>query len=547
MSEQSNKSAAERQKQGQVMKHTSKQFRRAMRAYEEVKMERSGADEYEVLRGVGAKFAQTDVGNADRLMVKYGSRMAYTAAAGWAVYDGKRWDIAGGETRAMGIAGEVARAIFYECKEFDDEKAVARRIAWAEKSGRASALRGMLDAAAPSLSVDIAAFDARPHLWNASNGTVDLRTGVMRPHHPDDMLVRMSPVPYHPGAEAPTWLRFLDDVFMGDTEMIGFMQRKVGYSMFGHQDEQKAFVYTGDESNADANGSNGKSLFQAIEGEIFGEYATGVDRSLIVEERNKGAINNDVAALAGARLGLGSEFKKNDVLSDRELKRLTGDDKISARFLRREYFNFVSQCTLSYSSNYMPLITGQDDGIWRRIVMIPFKAKFLDQRDWDRLVKEGKVPAGGKLKDPRMKAKLLEELPGILAWAVAGAVAYHRDGLGVPERLYVARDSKKAEFDPFADFMDLCLEFGQEHSITSADLNRAYVNFCEVNRVKPMTDTALGLRVKGRGVDKDAELTRIRRQTVRRGACLSDIGRLYASGVTNAMQAVSSAQVRAVS
>jgi putative DNA primase/helicase len=520
------------------MKHTnSKQYRRAMRALEQWRLQMAGEKDYAILTATGATFAQTDIGNADRMMIKYGSRMAHTAAAGWAVYDGKRWDIAGGDTRAMGIAGEVARGVFFECKHLNDDKDVARRIGWAEKSGRAGSLRGMLDAAAPSLSVNIDGFDVVPHLWNAPNGTVDLRTGDLRAHSPDDMLTRMSPVAYDPKAKAPTWERFLDDVFQGDAELIGFVQRMTGYAMFGHQDAQKAFILTGDESNADGNGSNGKSLFQAILGALFGEYSTGVDRSLIVEEKNKSGINNDVAALAGARLGIGSEFKKNDVLADREFKRLTGDDTISARFLRREYFNFVSQCCLIYSSNYMPLVTGQDDGVWRRIVMVPFKAKFWEARE---------CPEGGIIKDPKMKSKLLTELTGILAWAVRGAVAYNagdlsdKDGLKVPDRLYAARDAKKGEFDPFADFMDLCLEFGQEHSISSADLNRAYRNFCQVNGTKEMTDTALGLRVKGRGVDKDGDLTRLRRQTVRRGAQLSEVGRLYAAGITSAMDALKS-------
>lgn len=532
------KQRAEERKNGvRSMKHTSKQYRRAMKCLADYQAKMAGKKDFEILTATGASFAQTDVGNADRLMIKYGSRMAHTAAAGWAVYDGKRWDVAGGETRAMGIAGEVVRGVFFECKYLDDDKAVARRLGWAEKSGRAGSLRGMLDAAAPSLSVDIAAFDTRAHLWNAPNGTIDLRTGNLLPHNPDDMLTRMSPVAYDPKAKAPTWEQFLDDVFLGEKELIAFVQRMVGYAMFGHQDAQKAFILTGDESNADANGSNGKSLFQAILGALFGEYSTGVDRSLIVEERNKSSINNDVAALAGARLGLGSEFKKNDVLADREFKRLTGDDTIKARFLRREFFDFVSQCCLIFSSNYMPLVTGQDDGVWRRIVMVPFKAKFYEARE---------CPEGAKIKDPKMKAKLLAELPGILAWAVRGAVAYHKgdvedkDGLKVPERLYAARDSKKAEFDPFADFMDLCLDFGKKYSITSADLNRAYKNFCAVNGVKEMTDTALGLRVKGRGVDKDADLTRLRRQTVRRGAQLSDVGRLYAAGITGAIEALKS-------
>lgn len=369
------------------MKHTSKQFLRAMKALKAAADEHDDLPEYKIQTAAGARFAQTDVGNADRLMIKYGSRMAFTPAAGWAVFDGKRWDLKAGTTRAMGVAGEVARPIFYETAFLNDAKDVARRIGWAEKSGRASSMSGMLKAAEAAMLVPLTDFDKNPYLWNCPNGTVDLRTGELRDFDADDMLTGMSPVAYDAEASCPTWEASLDDIFLGNREEISFIQRLVGYSMLGDQPDGIAVFLTGDEYDAKKNGSNGKTVFQNVLHDFFGEYATGVDRSLIVEDQKKSGINSDVAALAKARLGIGSEFKKTDVLSDREYKRLTGDDLIKARFLHKEFFDFRSPATLFYSTNYIPLVTGRDDGVWRRMVIVKFLAKFYD---------EFNCPPGGK-------------------------------------------------------------------------------------------------------------------------------------------------------
>lgn len=471
-----------------------------------------------VLTRAGAGFDLTDLGNADRLLAKYGTRMAFVEGIGWVVFDGYCWDRYSGAKRAKGMAGEIARAIRSECQHLDKEE-VPFRLQWAERSGRANSIRGMLEMAEPAVLTPLDAFDKQPHLWNAQNGTLDLSTGQMAAFSPANMMTGMGPLHYDPKAQCPGWDAFITDITCGDHTLAGLLQRAVGYSMFAHQDEQVAFFLTGDETNDKMNGSNGKSLFLAIIAAVFGQYQTGVDKGLIAQDARKSGINSDVAALSGKRLGIGGEFERNDILAEREFKRLTGEDVIKARFLRQEYFDFYSMATLWYATNYMPLIQSQDAGVYRRIVIIPFLAKFHDA--WE-------CPKGGKVKDINLKSRLLDELEGIFRWCVEGAVAYAKGGLSVPGHLHAVRNAKKNAFDPLSDFAAICLDIGPDKVEQAGNLFRAYERFAEVNEGQKLTSTAFGRRLNGMGIVKDAELSK--RLVYRRGACLNRIGKAYFNG-----------------
>ncbi len=471
-----------------------------------------------VLTRAGARFDLSELGNSDRLLARYGDRMAYVVGADWVVFDGRCWDRYSGKERAIGMAAEIARAIKFECQHLDKEE-VPFRLQWAERSGRASSIRGALDMAKPAVLVPLDVFDQKNHLWNAQNGTLDLTTGQLAQFSPADMLTGMGPLHYDPKAQCPAWDAFITDITCGDRTLAGFLQRAVGYSMFAHQEEQVAFFLTGEETNDKMNGSNGKSLFLAIMAAVFGQYQTGVDKGLITQDARKSGINSDVAALSGKRLGIGGEFERNDVLAEREFKRLTGEDVIKARFLRQEYFDFYSMATLWYATNYMPLIQSQDAGVYRRTIIIPFLAKFYDAHE---------CPEGGKVKDPKLKARLLGELEGIFRWCVEGAVAYAQGGLSVPGHLYAVRNAKKNAFDPLSDFASICLDIGPDKVEQAGNLFRAYERFAEVNEGQKLTSTAFGRRLNGMGIVKDAE--RSKRLVYRRGARLNEVGKAYFNG-----------------
>lgn len=477
-----------------------------------------------ILARAGAGFDLTHLGNSDRFLAKYGTRTAFAIGAGWVVFDGHCWDRYSGNERVKGMAGEIARAIKEECK-FLKKKHVPYRLQWAASSGRASAINGSLELTKPAIMVSLDVFDRQPHLWNAQNGTLDLTTGQLAQFSPAHMKTGMGPLHYHPKAPCPAWDAFITDITCGDRTLAGFLQRAVGYSMFAHQEEQVAFFLTGDETNDKMNGSNGKSLFLAIMAAVFGQYQTGVDKGLIAQTARKSGINSDVAALSGKRLGIGGEFDRNDVMDEREFKRLTGDDVIKARFLRQEYFDFYSKATLWYATNYMPLIQSQDAGVYRRTIIIPFLAKFHDAHE---------CPKGGKVKDPKLKARLLSELEGIFRWCVEGAVAYAQGGLNVPGHLYAVRNAKKNDFDPLSDFASICLDFGPDKVEQAGRLFRAYERFAEVNEGRRFSGTDFGLRMNGMGIVRDSELSK--KRVHRRGACLNEVGKAYLNGTRGLME-----------
>ena len=471
-----------------------------------------------ILARAGAGFDLTHLGNSDRFLAKYGTRTAFAIGAGWVVFDGHCWDRYSGNERAKGMAGEIARAIKEECK-YLKKKQVPYRLQWAASSGRASAINGSLDVMKPAVMVPLDVFDRQPHLWNAQNGTLDLTTGQLAQFSPADMLTGIGPLHYDPEAQCPAWDAFITDITCGDRTLAGFLQRAVGYSMFAHQEEQVAFFLTGDETNDKMNGSNGKSLFLAIMAAVFGQYQTGVDKGLIAQAARKSGINSDVAALSGKRLGIGGEFDRNDVMDEREFKRLTGEDVIKARFLRQEYFDFYSMATLWYATNYMPLIQSQDAGVYRRTIIIPFLAKFHDAHE---------CPEGGKVKDPKLKARLLDELGGIFRWCVEGAVAYAQGGLNVPGPLYAVRNAKKDDSNPLSDFASICLDIGPDKVEQAGNLFRAYQRFAEVNEGESFTNARFGRRLNGMGIVKVPELSK--KHIHRRGACLNEVGKAYLNG-----------------
>lgn len=478
---------------------------------------------------VSSDFTQNDLGNADRLVAHCSHILRHTPQTGWMAFDGRRWNRGTGAAKARNFANEVARAISEECQHLGSDKAVAARAAWAKQSGQNARIKAMLETAEPDLSTSIDDFDKDENMMCLVNGVVDLRTGDLHAHAPEQMMSLLAGSSFDPKdrIECPLWEKFLDDIMCGDTEIVRFLQRAIGYSMFATAREQVAFFLTGDEEHKKQNGSNGKSLFLSILQAVMGEYATTVTRTLIVEKNHEG-ISNDVAKLKGKRVAFGSEFKRKDIIAAEQFKRLTGDENVEARFLHKEYFEFLNLATLWFATNYLPLVSDQDDGVWRRMVIIPFRAKF-----WPKET----CPKGGKVKDNTLKERLMKGLPGILQWCIDGAMAYAAEGrLVMPEQLFAQREAKQVEFDPLRDFMQACVEQDPEATTPAVDFRRAYERFCEMNGMEPMSVTAFGRRMNEEGLVKDEALTKARGSVHRRGARLSKAGLACASRNMPALQ-----------
>jgi len=314
-------------------------------------------------------------------------------------------------------------------------------------------------------------------LLNVQNGTLDLNTGKLRPHSRAALLTKLSPISYDAAATCPTWEAFLLRVMGGRVHLVDFLRRAVGYTLTGRTDEQCLFLLYG-------TGANGKSTFLDTLGALLAEYSTQSDfETFEAKDKSGGGASSDLARLAGARLVMAVEAESGRRLAESRIKQITGGDMIAARFLFSEFFEFKPQFKLFLAANHKPEVRNNDEGIWRRIKLIPFE--------------EYIKPAE---RDPRLMEKLRAELPGILAWAVRGCLEWQADGLATPAEVEAATASYREDMDRLGAFFEDCCLFGRQYRATARDLYGAYEGWCESNGERPMPQRSFGLRLAERSL-----------------------------------------------
>jgi putative DNA primase/helicase len=388
------------------------------------------------------------------------------------VWDGKRWkkDASGEVYR---LAKETVASIYGEAEAAPDgerRKALANH---AMKSEAGARIREMVDLARSDVPVMPEDLDASPDLLNALNGTVDLRTGELREHRRDDLITKIAPVEYRPDAPAPVWAAFLERVLPGEA-LRGFVQRAAGYSATGDTSEQCMFINHG-------TGANGKSTFQEALAAALGDYAMRTPTEMLLAKR-PGSVPNDVARLKGARLVTASEMEEGRRLAESLVKDLTGQDTITARFMRAEFFDFRPTHKLWLSTNHKPEIRGTDVAIWRRIRLIPFTET---------------IPPAEQ--DKKLPEKLRDELPGVLAWIVEGCLEWRRKGLRPPNEVRRATVEYRAEMDVLAAFLADCCQQGEGMSAFAGNLWNAWRRWCQETGESEGTQKRFGGRLAERG------------------------------------------------
>jgi putative DNA primase/helicase len=413
-----------------------------------------GWERFSLREGRGV-YLCTDTGNAERLADRHGANLRYCYPWGkWLVYDGTRWrvDDRGAVVR---LAKDTARSIFEEAKEAPDDDTAKRLGKWATSSLSESKLRAMISLAQsePGIPVLPEELDSPADLLNVLNGTIDLRTGELREHRREDLITKLSPIEYGPGAPAPTWERFLERVLPGE-DLRAFVQRAAGYSATGDTSEQCMFINYG-------TGANGKSTFQETLSATLGDYAMRTPTEMLLAKRSDG-VPNDVARLKGSRFVSASETEEGRRLAESRIKDLTGQDTITARFMRAEWFDFEPVHKLWLSTNHKPEIRGTDAAIWRRIRLLPWAVA---------------IPLAQQ--DKQLPEKLRAELPGVLAWIVRGCLEWRRKGLQAPEEVRRATIEYRAEMDVVGAFLAECCVLGSDEDVSAADLYKAYGEWCK--------------------------------------------------------------------
>lgn len=377
-----------------------------------------------------------DTGNAQRFIDRYGDIVRYSYnRKRFYVYDGAKWTI-----DDMGLVNKLVDKTVEDLKnetlimpddldEKEQAKIEDKFKKFITKSRNHSSKKNMLEEVKHLLAVSTDEFDKDDMLLNTATGYLDLTSGELYPHDKDRMFSHITSSEYTSKFTPDTWLDFLDDIFAGDKEVIRYIQKAIGYSITGSVREQVMFICHG-------KGRNGKSIFIEVLAEILGSYANTIQADTLMV-KNASGIGNDIARLQNSRFVTSSEPNEGFRFDEGLVKQLTGGDKVTARFLYGEYFEFNPKFKIWVTTNHKPIIRGTDDGIWRRMILIPF----------DVQIPKEKV-------DKDLKYKLMREAPGILDWAVEGSRLWQREGLEPPHKIARASNDYRTDMDVLEHFIE---------------------------------------------------------------------------------------------
>jgi putative DNA primase/helicase len=401
----------------------------------------------------------TDSGNAERLIAAHGDQLRFVSSWGqWIAWDRTVWKSDPGDVRAIELGKSISRGLWEHVATMSADKARDSHIRFAKSSESYNSIVSAVRLARglPGVAISHDELDADPWLLNAVNGTIDLRTGTLHPHDPEQLHSRIAGTWFDPDATAPRWEKFLATI-LPDPEIRTYVQRAIGYTLTGLTTEQVMFLAIG-------NGSNGKStLIDAVK-RAMGDYAGPVAKDLIVAQRHE-AHPTSVADLFRLRFAIAMETEATNTLAEARVKALTGSDPVLARRMGQDFWHFEPTHKMWLAANYLPKISGTDNGIWRRMRVVPFT-----------------VEIGDDMRDPNLPAALADELPGILRWAVDGCLAWQSEGLNTPAAVEAATAKYRGESDWFVQFTDEAgWVIGNGHSTTVKEINNSLSDWARTN------------------------------------------------------------------
>lgn len=417
-------------------------------------------------------FRRTDTGNAERLVFYHGDKLRYCYQLGkWFIWNGKQWkqDTSGGVYRR---AKDTVRRIGAEAMQIYDEDERRAMLKWAITSESRSRQKDMIALAESHLPVAQDQLDIDPWLLNVQNGTLDLMTGELMPHKKEQLLTKICPVEYRE-ATSELWDGFLKRV-LPDPEVRSFVQRAVGYSLTGDCGEEVLFFLYG-------TGRNGKSKFIEAIQYVMGDYASTTRPEVLMEKKHDN-IPVELAALKGVRFTSTVETGYGQRFAESLIKQVTGGDELQVRFMRQDPFTYKPQFKIWLASNNKPDIRGRDQGIWSRIMLIPFTVVIPPEE-----------------RDKKLGEKLKKEGEAILAWAVKGCLAWQAEGLNPPRQVLEAVNEYQEETDRLSGFFQDCCTLNPLAKVTTRELYSAYEMWCEDNGDTPVRKNTFAKMLSERG------------------------------------------------
>jgi putative DNA primase/helicase len=444
------------------------------------------ASKYEPGPAESITYTFSDRGNGARFGDMFRGRVLYCPERKmWAVYNGKFWQWDTGAIQVMHFAKEVPKVVYQEAATEPDDNRRKALVDHARRTENDQRLKALLSQAQsePGLAVSIDQLDRNEWLINAGNGTVDLRTAELRPHRADDLITAYTPVEYHPEAKSTLWDYTVNSIFEGRKAVRDYVQRGLGYSLTGNQDEQVVFFSHG-------GGNEGKSTFLGAAGDTLGlDYATEIEPQVFMVSKTQGNAgpNEGIAKLYRKRLALSTEVEDGQRLSVSLIKRMTGGEKLHHEKKFEHGFEFTPTHKLWLSGNHKPVITDTTLSIWRRVKFIAFTVV---------------IPAEKRIKDLRTQLKAKEHQEAILAWLVKGCLDWQKNGLREPSEVITATEGYREEMDLLVDFIAEHCVIQASASITVSDLYKAYKTWADQNDTPALGKIKFGTRLTEKGISK---------------------------------------------
>ena len=437
--------------------------------------------------------APTDIGNADRLVAKADGQIRWVDTWNtWIVYDTSqgRWIMDSNKARVTEFAKRVVTEIISaenvskaaalppgkpgKPGESPAQMAIMGLVAQARKSSTAMRLDAMTKLARgiDGIIIDHEELDALPFLFNAENGTVDLKTGELLAHNPEHLLTLQGEVRYDKNARSDFWDACLAR-WQPDPEVRRYLQRVCGSAMTGHPVEA-LFINVG-------NGSNGKSKFFEALSAVLGPYKVEPNKHLLTVNRHEGHAT-EIATLKGARMAIAAETSDLDKLDESQVKNLTGGDTLRARRMREDEWSFKPTHTLFLHTNHRPDIKGTDEGIWRRVRLIPWSVTIpVEERDEHLL---------DKLTTPECKS-------AILNWLIEGCLEWRRIGTAEPDSIRLATNMYRQDEDAFGRFVETRCVLDKKAFASTYEITKAFGEFAGEEHEMSHKEVAKRLRALG--------------------------------------------------
>lgn len=456
-------------------------------------LEKPRSVQWQSMGAVWPMRARTEFGNCDRMGDHFGRVLRFCPERNcWMIYEGGVWR-QGTRDEGMWYAQMMIRSLpETEALSYDTEKIASEDgsepptspredfIQWTFTQQKASACRNAAELAkgAPLMRMSQDTFDSDPLLLNARNGVVNLATGDLLKHDPEQRMTLQAAAPFlGPDTPAPQWEAFLRRV-QPSADMRGYLQRVAGYCATGLTIEQVFFLMHGA-------GANGKSVCQGVLSAILGSYAQTMPVDTLMASSIDSRIPNDVARMAGRRFLVAAESKQGKSLDEARMRALTGGDTIAARYMRAEYFEFRPVGKLQLTTNHLPRLS-DDKATWRRIHVIPWPVQIPEEE-----------------RDGFLQERLIrEEAAGILAWIIRGAIAWNQDGLRRPREVDDAVAAYQRDEDTVAQFVEECIIVHENRvprgiGRSANEIYAAYERWCAYEHIKtPMSPKALSQRLK---------------------------------------------------